>query len=118
MHWIVKDPRSKLRASRLGTVQSPEREARSERVLIWLRIKGRVKLRLVRQSRRVMFGMMFSRFVRVMFGMQMVCAGDVGMVPGFDVIARFMMLGGFMMVPGGMAVMFSGVFVVFGCFVF
>jgi hypothetical protein len=54
----------------------------------------------------VLIGVMLSGFFGMMNGVQCMPVGDMGMVAGFFVIARLMVLGGF-------AVMFRRLFMVF-----
>ena len=55
----------------------------------------------------MLFGVQFCRFACVMGGVMHMSLGTVGVVSGFFVSARLIMLGGFFVVTCGVLVMFS-----------
>ena len=63
----------------------------------------------------VLFGVQFCRFGRVIRGVMHVSLGSLGVVSGFFVSARLMMLGGFFVVTCGMLVMFGSLRMMLGC---
>jgi hypothetical protein len=79
--------------------------------------KKNVQLKLSLLS-SVLFRMMLGGFLRVMFRLGMMTMRSVRVMPGLFVIARFMLLSRFLMVRGGMLVMFRRLLVVLGALVF
>jgi hypothetical protein len=63
----------------------------------------------------MLFGVQFCCFGRVIRGVMHVPLGTLGVVRGFFVSARVMMLGGFFVVTCGMLVMFGSLRMMLGC---
>jgi hypothetical protein len=57
----------------------------------------------------------FGGFARVMFGVKSVNMSAVRLMGGFFIIAFFVVLGGFMMVPDGVLVVFGRFAMMFCC---
>lgn len=56
----------------------------------------------------VLVGVMLAGLLGVMFGVDLMALRHVRVMPGFLVVAAFVMVGRRLMVLGGMLVMFSG----------
>jgi len=67
----------------------------------------------LRRVLAVLVRVVLAGFLRVMYGVDMVAMGHVGMVTGCFVVPGFMMLGSGAMMLGGVLVMFGGFFMVF-----
>jgi hypothetical protein len=63
----------------------------------------------------MLFGVQFCRFGRVIRGVVRVPLSNMGVVGGFFVSARVMMLGGFFVVPCRMLVVFGSLRMMLGC---
>jgi hypothetical protein len=63
----------------------------------------------------MLFGVQFCRCACVMGGVMHMSLGTVGVVSGFFVSARLIMLGGFFVVTCGMLVMFGSLRMMLGC---
>jgi hypothetical protein len=65
----------------------------------------------------VRVGMLDAGLVGMLLRMQTMGVGDMGMMGGLFMVARFVMIGRFVMMPGGFFVIFRGAAMMFSTFV-